>query len=207
MTRYDIFVHPGFPAEEKRVRRSAVFPQYCDTLSLLARSAEYAIHVIDPKVGAHDAFLEDIIPADHRVRSYILDIPLVRADSYGTVCRDDWEKFVGLLRGIRKHRDPVRIHGSYHGLCALDFAVQLYELVHNGKQYLPHSVSCLLDSSFPFRQKDTEQVVLHALHTHYLNTTIRFGTVFASRDFQRLHPLRKSMVRQMSDKETKVYSL
>ena len=207
MVRYDVFVHPGFPAEERKVRGSAVFREYCGRLSSLAASAEQVIHVIDPKVGHHDAFLEERIASDRRVRSYALDIPLVSADSYGVVCRDDWDTFVGLLRGIRKHHDPVRVHGSYHGLCVLDFAVQLYELLHNSKQYLPDPVSCFLRSPFPFRDEETQAVALHALQAHYLNSNIRFGTVFAPRDFNRLPNPRKSIVRQMTDTETKVYSL
>ena len=69
MVRYDIFVHPGFPAEERKVRESLVFREYCDRLLTLAASAEQVIHVIDPKVGKHDAFLEECIASDRRVRS------------------------------------------------------------------------------------------------------------------------------------------
>ena len=207
MVRYDVFVHPGFPAEERKVRGSRVFQEYCDRLSALAASAEYALHVVDPKVGHHDAFLEKFIPADRRVRSYVLNIPFYPA-SYGTVSTEDWEKYVGLLRDIRKQRDPVLVHGSYHGLCALDFAVQLYELLHNGKQYLPDSLSCLLeDSPFPFCKEETESVVTHALQAHYLNSNIRFGTVFADITFNDMQAVRKSIARQMTDKDTKVYSL
>ncbi|MBI5001806.1 hypothetical protein HZC31_00310 [Candidatus Woesearchaeota archaeon] len=207
MVKYDIFVHPGFPAEERKVRGSRVFQEYCDKLSTLAASAEQVIHVVDPKIGHHDAFLEDLIPANRRVRSYVLDIPLVSADSYGVVCRDDWDTFVGLLHGIRKHRDPVQIHGSLHGLCILEFAVQLYELVHNHKQYLPNPVSCFLNSPFPFRDEDTQAIAQHALDAHYFNSNIRFGTVFANSAFDDINNIRKSLVRQMTDKETKVYSL
>ena len=207
MVRYDIFVQPGFPAEERKVRGSDVFREYCGRLSSLATSAEQVIHVVDPKVGHHDAFLEERIASDRKVRSYALDIPLVSAVSYGVVCRDDWDTFVGLLRGIRPHHDSVRVHGSYHGLCVLDFAVQLYELLYNSKQYLPDPVSCFLRSPFPFRDEETQAVALHALHAHYINSSIRFGTVFAPRDFNRLPNPRKSIVRQMTDTETKVYSL
>ncbi len=206
MVTYNIFVHPGFPAEKGIVRGSKVFRNYCDELSALAISADKVIHVIDPQKREHDAFLEKVINDDCRIRSYALNLPFFPS-YYGTVCAEDWDTFVGLFRDIRQHRDPVRIHGSYHGVCALDFAIQLYELVYNHKQYLSDRFSCLLDAPFPFRSEDTEEIVQHALQAHYLNANIRFGTVFADPTFEKIHRVRKSIVRQMTDRETKVYSL
>jgi hypothetical protein len=206
MVTYDVFVHPGFPGQHKAVRKIPSYATYTARLKEVAQESECTIHVADPHLASLDDFLSGIIPLEHRVTSHNFRLRPFVDSAYGVVSRRDWDQFLGLLRYARPHHDSYRIHGSYHGCCTVDLAVQLYGILYERQQWLPKStVRNILNEEFPFRDEDLAGIYDHAEKRHFICSSIRFGVVFS--DFS--HPIisdRIPFVRQMSDRETEIYS-
>ncbi len=206
MVTYDFFVHPGFPGRSPSIRESSGYKTYTAELENIAKEASCAIHVADPRLCAYDNFLGSKIGETRRVFSHEFRAPPIVDFSYGAVSANDWNKFVGMLRGARPYHDSFRIHGSYHGCCTLDLAVQLYGILYQKKQWVPRvSPRHFFDEDFPFREQEIAEIYAHVIQAHFLNSNIRLGVVFS--DHSNPVPQRRiSFIRQFSEKASKVYT-
>ncbi len=106
-------------------------------------------------------------------------------------------------------KDSFRIHGAYLGKCTAEFAIQLYGLVYENTFWpdYPHFILSPVDR-YKVQRREYHEMVSRLINRNaFLNSNIRYGTVFDDKTDPQINRREKSqnLTQQLTDDLTKIY--
>ncbi len=193
----DLFVHPGF-AGSVGLAQDINYRAYVHALCNVAKKSENAIHILDPRCGIQDSFLDTFIPSGRKVFSYAVD----RYCS-GAIRSEDLERYDQIVGKLR-HEDEVRVHGAYYGFCTLDAALHTYWIAVRGERRVPSFSTTLFENRRHPLLLDGENIEDFEDFLEAISSQIKFGIVY-EREESTFSSTRQRFVDAMKDEKTIVY--
>ena len=159
----DFFVHP----EHAKELGNEDYQEYISRLKRTYEQSECPILISGYIKGDFD----DQFPLERKIESasyHIYEAPIHR----GEVAPTDWEKFTALIKEVESYR----VHGSFFGLCAEGFAVQLFAHLKRGEHW--NNWRCIYDEDELKIQNKLRRK--HERKGDFKNSPIKYGIVLSN---------------------------